>query len=47
MLFGTLTFAEKEYLSPGFNMSRNSLRISDTTKTEVLELMPSPSDREI
>ena len=32
----TLAFTEREYLSSGVNMLTNSLKVSDTTKTEFL-----------
>ena len=35
----TRTFTEREYLSSGVNMLTNSLKISDTSKTEFLELI--------
>ena len=34
----TVTFTESEYLSSGFNMLTNILKISDTTKTEFFHL---------
>ena len=40
-------FTETEYLSSGVNMLTNSLKISDTTKTEVLELISFQSYQKI
>ena len=40
-------FTETEYLSSGVNMLTNSLKISDTTKIEFLELIPFQSYQEI
>ena len=34
-----IAFTEAEYLSSGLNMLINSLKISDTTKTEFFELI--------
>ena len=34
----TLTFTDREDPSSGFNMLTNSLKISDTTKTDFFEL---------
>ena len=35
----TFAFTEREYLSSGVNMLTNSFKISDTTKTELFELI--------
>ena len=43
----TLAFTEWEYLSSGANLLIKSLKISDTTKTDVLELISFQSDRKI
>ena len=40
MMREKLAFAEREYLSSGVNMLANSLKISDSTKIEILELIP-------
>ena len=40
-------FTETEYLSSGVNMLTNSLKISDTTKTEFFELIFFQSDQKI
>ena len=45
MLRQTLAFTETEYLSSGVNMLTNSLKISDTTKTEFFELISFQSDQ--
>ena len=41
----TFAFTEREYLSLGVNMLTNSLKISDTTKTEFFELISFQSDQ--
>ena len=43
----TLVFTEREYLLSGATMLTNSLKITDTTKTELLELISFQSDQEI
>ena len=43
----TLTFPEREYLTSGVNMLRNSLKISGTTKTEFFELKFFQIDKKI
>ena len=35
----TLAFTDRQYFSSGVNMLTNSLQISDTTKTEFVELI--------
>ena len=43
----TLAFTEREYLALGANMLTSSLKISDTTKIDSLELICFPSDQKI
>ena len=40
-------FIEREYLSSGVNMLTNSLKISDTTKTEFLQLIFFQTDQKL
>ena len=47
MLRQTLAFTETEYLSLGVNMLTNSLKISETTKTQFFELIFFQSDQRI
>ena len=47
MMREKLAFAEREYLSSGVNMLANSLKISDTSKKEFLELIFIQSDQKI
>ena len=47
MLRSILSFTKKEYLSSGVNMLENSLKILGTTKTDILELKFSQSDRKV
>ena len=45
MMREKLAFAEREYLSAGVNMLANSLKISDSTKIEILELISFQTDQ--
>ena len=47
MMREKLAFAEREYLLAGVNMLANSLKISDSTKIEILELISFQTDQKI